>query len=300
MNIRKLSRVLVLVCVSVIACATVLSQDTKQLGSLSAKLKSAPDDDALREQIIKLALSMDPVPATPEDAIRHASRAIAAGELAKQTKDYGDTITEYQEASLAAPWLPEPYFALALIEEARGDYGAELKDLKFYVMCETDAAKAQKGKERLYQVEYKKEKADQANTAKKQAADAEEREQQERAADAAKAEEERRQRNARLDGRVWVYHDRTTGCDPEIRFVQGHLEGWGCCPPRATCSACRGRELCKSYETQEANLESGPFTHDLAGGIRYTFSLSPDRGTMTFKREDPYTGTYTVQYQSKQ
>ncbi|HEY5042546.1 MAG TPA: hypothetical protein VIK53_11140 [Verrucomicrobiae bacterium] len=52
-----------------------------------ADLQKSPGDDALREKIIKLALTLNPKPATPDEAITHEGAAEYAFKNAKANSD---------------------------------------------------------------------------------------------------------------------------------------------------------------------------------------------------------------------
>jgi hypothetical protein len=76
-------------------------QDT--LKQYVADLQKKPDDQALREKIIKLALEMKPAPAIPEEAKRFMARGVAAVKDAKSADDFKDAVAEFEKAALAAP-----------------------------------------------------------------------------------------------------------------------------------------------------------------------------------------------------
>jgi len=59
------------------------STPREQLKQYVADLQKSPDDQGLREKIIKPALTLDPKPATPEDAERFMARGAAAVKDAK-------------------------------------------------------------------------------------------------------------------------------------------------------------------------------------------------------------------------
>src|SRR3989338_10320467 len=50
----------------------------EQLKRMVEQLQTRPNDDALREQIIKLAQTLKPAPAVPEEAERHMAYGTAA------------------------------------------------------------------------------------------------------------------------------------------------------------------------------------------------------------------------------
>jgi tetratricopeptide (TPR) repeat protein len=130
----------------------------EQLKQYVAELQKNPSDQALREKIIELALTLDPIPAIPEDAKRYLARGLAAAEEAKEAKDFKDAAAEFEKASLAAPWLGEPYRALGIVQDNAGDYAAAIGNLKLYLLTEPETGQAEKAKELIYKIEFKQEK----------------------------------------------------------------------------------------------------------------------------------------------
>src|SRR5574341_1391425 len=99
-------------------------------------LKKDPDDHALREKIIKLAQTMKPAPATPEDA---------AG--------YKKAIAEFASAANAAPWLALAYYNLGVMQEKAGLFGESLQNFRFYIMAAPDAKNVRDVKNKIYALE---------------------------------------------------------------------------------------------------------------------------------------------------
>lgn len=156
---------LVLTCVFVIS-QLALAEKTEvppkpreQLKQYIAELQSKPDDGALREKIIELARTIKPKPAVPEEARRHMSRGKAAFEDAKEAKDLAAAITEFKEASIAAPWWSDAYFTLGLAQEKAKDYAGAKQSLSLYLLAAPDASDAKDVKSRIYELEYRQEKA---------------------------------------------------------------------------------------------------------------------------------------------
>ena len=188
-----------------IAVCPTFAQDSSslrdQLKQLIADLQKSPSDTALREKIIKLALTLDPKPVVPEETKRFVARGLAAAEEAKETKDYRDAAAEFEKASLAAPWLGQPYRDLGIVQDKAGDYAAATRNLKLYLLSEPDSAEAEKAKELIYKIEFKQEKAEKELEAK-----AEEQRRQQRSAEAAKAAQDQRISSKRQDNQKFVGH----------------------------------------------------------------------------------------------
>jgi tetratricopeptide (TPR) repeat protein len=132
------------------------SQDT--LNQYIADLQKNPDDNALREKIIKLAQEIKPVPAVPEDADRFMARGTAAVKSAKNGDDFKDAVAEFEKATLAAPWLANAYYNLGVAQDKAGQYASAIKSLKLYLLAEPNASDTKAVKTLIYEIEYRQEK----------------------------------------------------------------------------------------------------------------------------------------------
>ena len=106
-------------------------QAAQQLQEALQQFRANPSDYA-REQIIKLAQSMKPAPAIPEEARGHYVMATTFAEKAKsdteRARDSSDlklasagferAVGEYKAALLAAPWWADAYKKLAIAQKA--------------------------------------------------------------------------------------------------------------------------------------------------------------------------------------
>jgi len=73
------------------------SRDAQEtLDQYISDLRKNPDDNALREKIIKHVQTMSPAPVVPEEVLRHEGRAEAAVRNAKTPEDYIDAAKEYR------------------------------------------------------------------------------------------------------------------------------------------------------------------------------------------------------------
>lgn len=125
-----------------------------------ADLQRNPNDQGLREKIIKLALEIKPPPAVPEEAERHMARGAAAIRGAKDTKDFEEAAAEFERATLAAPWLADAYYNLGVAKDKAGDYAGALRSLKLYLLAAPDAPDAKSARSLIYEIEYREEKAE--------------------------------------------------------------------------------------------------------------------------------------------
>ena len=126
----------------------------EQLNALVTQLQGNPGDQALREQIIKLAQRIDPSPAVPEEAERRLGRGQAAFEIAKVPADFDKAIAEFQAASNAAPWLAAPYYNLGIAQEKTHKYQEAMASFQMYLLAAPAAADASEVKQRIFKIEY--------------------------------------------------------------------------------------------------------------------------------------------------
>jgi tetratricopeptide (TPR) repeat protein len=129
-----------------------------QLDQLVQQLQSKPDNDALRENIINLALTIKPSPVLPDEAERHMARGIAAFKGAQSVADYQDAVTEFSQATLVTPWYGDAYYNLGVAQDKAEQYDAALRSLK---LAQLASPSSKDIKDLSYQVEYR---ADRANS----------------------------------------------------------------------------------------------------------------------------------------
>ena len=142
---------------AILLATSAFSQSPReQLQQLAAQLQKTPDDNALREKIIKLARATKPSPALPPEAERRMTRGGAAFAGATSAADYRIAAKEFEQATLAAPWYGDAYYNMAVAQDKAEDYGAALRSLEFAAL----ASPGNKDVEKLsYAVEFRKEKA---------------------------------------------------------------------------------------------------------------------------------------------
>lgn len=131
----------------------------EQLQQMVEQLQKTPNDNALRERIIKLAKEVKPPPAINETAERHLARGRAAFKSATIPGDYTDAAREFSESALAAPWLHDAYYNLAVAQDKAGQYEAAMQSLKLATLAADTAEDAKASRELLYEVEYRKERS---------------------------------------------------------------------------------------------------------------------------------------------
>lgn len=137
----------------------------EQLNQMVEQLQKSPNDNALREQIINLAKTLNPLPALPEEVVRRIARGIVAFKEAKSVSDYKDAVVEFEKATLAAPWYADAYYNLAQARAKAEDYAGTSACLKLYLLAAPGAKDVTEAKALMYEMEYKQEKADKERSA---------------------------------------------------------------------------------------------------------------------------------------
>jgi tetratricopeptide (TPR) repeat protein len=133
------------------------SSSHELLAQYVADLQKAPEDQALRERIIRLVLTLTPSPAVPAEANRlfvkatifqqEASDIQGYDQLAMSARDFA--ISAYKQALLIAPWWPEAYYGLSKSLEASGRLNEAVAALNLYVITKPNAAGASAAEDRL-------------------------------------------------------------------------------------------------------------------------------------------------------
>lgn len=152
----SLAALLVLALIFVFMSAVQAQSPQETLNQYISDLQKNPNDNALREKIIKLVQTMKPAPAIPEEAKKHMARGMAAFESAKNEQEYKDAISESEKAVGYAPWLGEGYRNLGIVQDKAGHFDAAIMSLKLYLL--TNPSDAEKAKELIYKIEFRKEK----------------------------------------------------------------------------------------------------------------------------------------------
>ncbi len=140
------------------------------LPSLVTQFQKAPTDNALREKIIKLAASMKPAPAVPDEALKYEGRAQFAFKNAKSESDYVSAAQEYEKAVAAAPWVAGYYSDLCTIYEKAGKFAEAKQNCSFYLIALSDPNEISDLKKRIAGLDYGVEQAAKTKAAAEAAA----------------------------------------------------------------------------------------------------------------------------------
>jgi tetratricopeptide (TPR) repeat protein len=97
------------------------AQPLEPLSALVVRLQQTPQDDALRQQVIRRAREMLPEPTIPTEVQSHESLGYALLGKAKTQQDYLAAMREFQQALRLAPWVARLYFGLGETFEKMSD-----------------------------------------------------------------------------------------------------------------------------------------------------------------------------------
>ena len=154
---KSISQIVVLILAIFVSMTSAYAQSPhEQLNHMVEQLQKSPTDNALREKIIKLAQTLKPVPAVPEEARRAFVRGNTTMSEAKMPEDYARAVQLYSEALLIAPWWSDPYFNLAKAHELRQEYDNAIRGLKLFLLTGIAGNDARQAQDQIYVLEEKR------------------------------------------------------------------------------------------------------------------------------------------------
>ena len=127
------------------------------LNQYIADLQKNPNDNALREKIIRHVQTMKPKPAVPEAAREHYVMAATFVEKAKDNGGYERAIEHYKTALLAAPWWADAYKKQAIVQKAAMRYEDAIASLTLYIL--TQPADSRDAQDDIYKLKALKQTA---------------------------------------------------------------------------------------------------------------------------------------------
>jgi tetratricopeptide (TPR) repeat protein len=182
-------------------------------------LQKNPDDTALREKIIKLALEMKPSPKVPEEVDELVGQATYIFKTAKSEADFAEAAKAYQKVLLIAPWVPDYYFNLGTVQEKAGKPADAVASFKLYLLAAPNAEDAKSVRQRIGVLKYEAQKETEAAAAQ---AEKERQEEEARQARITAAEQERRAKAEMLSkidlSGIWL------SSVPQFNFKGCHYE----------------------------------------------------------------------------
>jgi tetratricopeptide (TPR) repeat protein len=151
----------------------------QQLKQYVADLQKNPSDDTLREKIIKLALTLDPKPGVPDDAVVAAAKGDTIFAHAAESGSKDDlkaSADAFVQASLLAPWVAAYYLEEGAALEKAGQFDAAIRALNFYLIAAPKASDASDVRGKIEGIKYERDSA--VRQAQQEAQAAQERERQ--------------------------------------------------------------------------------------------------------------------------
>jgi len=116
-------------------------------------------NDAAREQIIKLALKLDPKPALLAEVHEDVGRANYTIKNASSEADFIAAAETYVKVSQLAPWVSDYYFNQGVAYEKAKRFDQAIAAFGWYLVAEPNAKDADQVRERIGGLKYAKEQA---------------------------------------------------------------------------------------------------------------------------------------------
>src|SRR5258705_10035814 len=141
-----------------LAASAYAQSPREQLKQMVEQLQATPGDNALRERIIKLAASIKPAPAIPEEANRAFVKGNVFQKDAKDASGYELAISAYRDALRAAPWWGDAYYNLAVALESARKFDEAIAPLKLFIASvQAGSVEARGAQKKIYALGAKKE-----------------------------------------------------------------------------------------------------------------------------------------------
>lgn len=127
----------------------------KDLQQLTDELNGQPDNDQLREKIIKLVATLTRRPELPEEARRLAIQADTIRKGANNRTEMKGAVEALERALTLAPWWIDGYYNLAIVQELAGNLAAADRSLRFYLLGNPDQRDARQARDKAYAIAAK-------------------------------------------------------------------------------------------------------------------------------------------------
>ena len=145
---------------------TQLASNAEQAGQLRESLKhytsalqyvaeGSTEARDFKERILRIARSIKPPPALPEEAHQHLVYGVTATKEAKTSADFENAVREFRKALRLAPWWADAYLNLAIAQEGAGKYADAAKSLEFFLLAAPNDPEAKRLRNKIYELEYK-------------------------------------------------------------------------------------------------------------------------------------------------
>lgn len=122
----------------------------EQLQQMVEQLQKTPSDNALRERIIKLAQTLKPAPAIPEEAREPFVMGATVLKKAGGPAGASNAVELFTKALNIAPWFADAYYNRAIAREIAGQFEPAIDDLKLYLEFKLTDAERREAQDKIY------------------------------------------------------------------------------------------------------------------------------------------------------
>ena len=122
----------------------------EQLNQMVHQLQKTPNDNALREKIIKLAMEIKPAPSIPEEAREPFVMGATVLKRASGPAGASKAVDLFTQAISIAPWFADAYYNRAIAREAAGQFEPAIDDLKLYLGFKLTNAERREAQDKIY------------------------------------------------------------------------------------------------------------------------------------------------------
>ena len=137
-------------------CQGKIATPQQTLNMYISDLKGNPNDNVLREKIIRHVQTMKPKPVIPEEARRYFVEGNALLKAAKAQKGYGLAIDAYRQCLLIAPWWAEALYNYAVALDLANQSDEGMNALKLYIATNPGDEESRKAQDKIYEIGAKK------------------------------------------------------------------------------------------------------------------------------------------------
>jgi hypothetical protein len=125
----------------------------EQLKQMVQQLQKTPNDNSLREKIIKIAVTLKPAPEISEEARRSFIIGEALFKQAKNLRPAYEAANAFWTATTLAPWWSNAYWNLAVAQQLAGQYVSAKESLRLYLLTNPSAVDRRTAQDRLYAID---------------------------------------------------------------------------------------------------------------------------------------------------
>ncbi len=121
-----------------------------ELHLLSAQLQKTPNDSALREKAINLALTLKPAPIIPEEAREPFVMGATVLKLSGSPAEASKAVDLFTKAIQIAPWFADAYYNRAVARETAGQFEPAMDDLRLYLLFKLSDQERRDVQDKIY------------------------------------------------------------------------------------------------------------------------------------------------------